>query len=159
MNPPGAIEPEGLFDGLSVGAILLGALVDIGATLVSGVLLVLVFAPEAMAGNEAEAAAAIEALYASPVYNALELAVGLACTALGAFVGALRAGVLHVRHGGWIAVASTGLIAILSLAAPPDAAREAVPFWREALGWALILPAGVAGGALARAVQPDSTLR
>lgn len=159
MKPPGAIEPEGLFDGLSFGAILFGALVDIGATLVSGILLVLVFAPEAVSQNQAEAAAAIEALHGSAVYNAVELAVGLSCTALGAFAGALRAGVLHVRHGGWIAVASTALVAFFSLAAPPDAAIEAVPMWREALGWLLILPAGVAGGALARAVQPGSPPR
>lgn len=159
MKPPGAIEPEGLFDGLSAGAILFGALVDIGATLVCGILLMLVFAPEAISRNEAEAAAAIEALYASPVYNAVELAVGLACTTLGAVAGALRAGVLHVRHGGWIAVASTALTAFFTLAAPPETTTAAIPFWREALGWILILPAGVAGGVLARAVQTGSSHR
>ncbi len=156
MNPPDAIEPEGLFDGLSVGAIFFGALVDIGATLVSGLVLLLVFAPEVMSADPAEADAAIQALYASTAFNALELAVGLACTGLGAFVGALRAGLLHVRHGGWIAVTSTALFAFFALAQPPEASVPSAPFWREALGWILILPAGVVGGLLARAVQTRS---
>ena len=113
----------------------------------------MLFAPEVLTSEPAEADAAIAALYASAAFNLLELAVGLACTALGAFTGALRAGLLHVRHGGWIAVTSTALFAFFALAQPPDAAAQAVPLWREALGWILILPAGVVGGALARGVQ------
>jgi hypothetical protein len=153
VNPPDAIEPEGIFEGLSGSSIVLGVLVDIGLTTLVGILLVAWLAPEVFAADEAAATEALDALYASTTFHALELAVGSLCTLLGAFVGARRAGSLHVRHGGWIAVASAATGAIVMVLTPPDPSLGAVPFWKEALAWILILPAGVAGGALARAVE------
>jgi len=149
MERPGSIEPEGVFDGLSGGAIALGAFVDLGATILGSLLLLGWLAPAALGPDEAEAAEALAAHAASDVGCALELALGIFCTALGAFVGARRAGRLHVRHGGWIAVASTAGVALLMLLTPPDAQEPAVPLWCQALAWILIIPAGVSGGALA----------
>src|SRR4029453_18529087 len=85
-------------------------------------------------------------------YIAANLAIGAACTVLGAFAGARRAGQLHVRHGGWIAGARPALGVLLSLFESPARDAGAVPLWAEVLAWVLILPAGVAGGALAAAL-------
>jgi hypothetical protein len=150
MNAP--IEPEGTFAGLSASAILFGAFLDIATTVIASSLLLLWLVPELSAKDEAHARAALAELYASRGYIAANLAIGAACTVLGAFAGARRAGQLHVRHGGWIAVTSTALGVLLSLFESPARDAGAVPLWAEVLAWVLILPAGVAGGALAAAL-------
>src|SRR4030095_396539 len=97
------IEPEGTFAGLSASAILFGAFLDIATTVIASSLLLLWFVPELSAKDEAHARAALAELYASRGYIAANLAIGAACTVLGAFAGGRRAGRLDVRHGGWIA--------------------------------------------------------
>jgi hypothetical protein len=150
MLPRAPIEPEGTFAGLSGSAILLGAFVDIAATEIALTLLALWLVPDAASGDDASARRALADLYASKAYVAANLAIGSLCTVLGAFVGARRAGQLQVRHGGWIAVVSTAIGFTLSLLLPPDPVDVAdPPLWIQALAWLLILPAGVAGGALA----------
>ena len=90
-------------------------------------------------------------LAVSTSYVAASIAVGALGTVLGAFIGARRAGQLHVRHGGWIAVASTALGALLMLLEPPARDAAEFPFWAQVAAWLLILPAGMTGGALAAA--------
>jgi len=148
-----SIEPEGLFDGLKPGAILLGAVVDNLATLVGSIALVVALRPAEVSSPDEEASrAALESLATDPGFLLWSMLLGVACTVLGGYVGARRAGRLHVRHGGWIAVASAALGVAFMLVAgqQPGPAR---PLWYEALGWALLLPAGLAGGALAGFVQ------
>jgi len=92
----------------------------------------------------------VEALAREPGFLLCSLALGLGCTVLGAFVGARRAGSLHVHHGGWVAVASAILgVALLLPPAPQTGAQLLPPLWYEAAGWLLLLPAGLLGGALA----------
>jgi hypothetical protein len=152
VNPGDPIEPEGVFDGLSGAAITLGVFVDIGSTLLLSTLLLAWLAPGAFTSDEAAAVEAVDALYATTPFAVLLVGVGTLGTTLGAFVGARRAGTLHVRHGGWIAVASAATSAAGLLLLPPDPVTTP-PFWIEMLGWILVLPAGVLGGALARALR------
>ena len=119
MNPGGGIEPEGIFDGLSGAAIGLGIALDIAATTLASALTLALIAPEFTSNDEAAAGEALRVLMTKDWFHALELSVGLACTVLGAFAGARRAGLLHIRHGGWIAVGSTAVVALLSVLAPP----------------------------------------
>ena len=160
MRPHAPIEPEGTFAGLRGGAILFGAFVDIAATVIGSTLLLLWLAPEAMSPDEAATREALARLSGSTAYVIGNLALGALCTVLGAFVGARRAGQLHVRHGGWIAVTSTLIGVLLTLLEPIPVGEPvpaaAVPFWVEALAWILILPAGVAGGALAAVLHRPS---
>jgi hypothetical protein len=159
MSAP--IEPEGTFAGLSASAIFFGAFVDIVATLVASTLLVLWLVPDVGAQDEDHAREVLAQLYGSRAYVVANLAIGAACTVLGAFAGARRAGQLHVRHGGWIAVTSTALGVLLSLFDPPARDAATAPLWAEVVAWLLILPAGVGGGALAAALSrgPDRTER
>ena len=154
MLPRAPIDPEGTFSGLSASAILFGAFVDIAATVVASTLLVLWLAPEVAAQEEAQAHEVLAKLYTSQRYVVANLALGALCTVIGAFAGAHRAGQLHVRHGGWIAVTSTALGVLLTALQPvpaPDAATA--PLWAEVTAWLLILPAGMLGGALAASLQ------
>ncbi|MBW2270205.1 MAG: hypothetical protein JRH16_16685 [Deltaproteobacteria bacterium] len=154
MHPsPTSIEPEGLFDGLRPRAILSGAVLDNLATIATSIVLFGLFAGEGALSEDPEVAnAAWTALSTNPLFLFCSVVLGLSCTVLGAFVGAWRAGVLHVRHGGWIAVASAA-IGTLFLLLPGEASGAAPPLWYDVVGWALLIPAGVLGGALAAALQ------
>ena len=152
MMPRAPIEPEGMFDGLSASAILLGAFVDIATTMIAVSLFVLWLAPDVVSQDQAVARKALEESQATPIYMIGNVVLGALGTVLGAFVGARRAGRLHVRHGGWIAVTSTAIGFVLTLLSAPPEVDTASPLWAEALAWLLILPAGISGGALAAAL-------
>jgi hypothetical protein len=153
MMPRTPIEPEGIFDGLSGAAILLGAFIDIAFTEIACTLLILWLAPDIASQDEAQARKVLAALAASTNYIAANLSLGALGTIVGAFVGARRAGQLHVRHGGWIAVASTALGALLMALEPPAPDGTDFPMWAQIVSWILILPAGMSGGALAAAFR------
>jgi hypothetical protein len=146
------IEPEGTFDGLSASAILLGAFVDLAATTIAVSALVLWLAPDVMSRDPGVSRKAFEEYRVTPIYVTANVALGALGTVVGAFVGARRAGQLHVRHGGWIAVTSTAIGVLLGVLSPAPPAEPASPLWAEALAWLLILPAGVIGGAIAGAL-------
>jgi hypothetical protein len=145
---PSSIEPTGVFEGLRPGAILIGVIVDTAATILSGIVLVSFFAAHAASqGDGGTSVEEFDAIVTSPTFLLASLVVGTLCTVLGAFVGARRAACFHVRHGAWIAVGSA-VIALVSYAASTQA--EPSPLWFDLVGFALIIPAGVAGGLLAR---------
>jgi hypothetical protein len=145
---PPPIAAPGIFEGLSPRAILLGVIVDNLATLVATLLLVSILAArEGLGRDGAISEEAYEALASSPEFLLASLALGLACTSLGAFVGARRAGSSFARHGGWIGAGSAVVGLALSLSAEP--VRTPPPLWLEAIGYALVIPAGVLGGLLA----------
>ena len=155
MMPRAPVEPEGTFAGLRASAIAFGAFVDVAATVIAWTLLVLVLDPDALSGDEALRSGAAAQLYATTAYLVGNLAIGALATVLGAFAGARRAGQLHIRHGGWVAVTSQAIgVLILALQPPPSPDPAAVtPLWVDVTAWLLVLPAGMAGGALARALR------
>jgi hypothetical protein len=145
---PPSIEPTGIFEGLRPGAIAYGVIVDTVATIISGSVLLLLFAQQ-LSGQDAGSLPdeAFDAIVTAPGFLLASLVVGTSCTILGAFVGARRAACFHVRHGAWIAVGSA-VVALISYAVAPHA--EPNPLWYDIAGFALILPAGIAGGLLAQ---------
>ena len=150
---PTSIEPHGIFDGLKPGSIFIGAVVDQGATLATSIVLFVLFAGEGAFSDDDEVTqAAFDALSADPQFLVWSMVLGLSCTVLGAFVGARRAGKLHLRHGGWVAVASA-VIGIFYLLLPAEAAVPAPPLWYDVVGWVLLLPSGLLGGALSGALH------
>ncbi|TMA30114.1 MAG: hypothetical protein E6J87_18960 [Deltaproteobacteria bacterium] len=153
MLPRAPIESGGTFAGLSGSAILLGAFLDLALTEILTRLLVLWLAPDVMSQDQAAVRRAVAELVASNAYLAGNIAIGALCTVVGALIGARRAGQLHVRHGGWVAVTSQaiGVLLMALLPAPSEEVTE-YPLWAEAVGWLLVLPAGMTGGALAAAL-------
>lgn len=144
---PGSIDPDGLFDGIQWSAVGLGALVDILVTFAANLPLVAIFAPEALTADPARAEQVMREASTSLPFLVAGLLVGMAATVFGAYVGARRAGVHHLRHGGWVAIASLliGFLPLLLLEPGPEP-----PLWYQALGIVLMLPAGLLGGFLAR---------
>lgn len=152
---PPAIEAPGLFDGLRPNAILLGVIVDTIATLVASVVLVSVFAARKGIGRDDELTPELlDTLGSSPEFLLASLVVGLACTSLGGFVGARRAGRAFARHGGWIGVGSALVALALALSSGP--VRSPPPLWFELAGYLLVIPAGVVGGLLAGALAASA---
>jgi hypothetical protein len=145
---PPAIEAQGILEGLSPRAILLGVIVDNLATLVASLILVSIFAARAGLGQDGEISEeALGALASSPEYLLASLGVGLACTSLGGFVGARRAGSSCARHGGWVGVGSALMALVMQLSSGPNPSPP--PLWLELAGYLLVIPAGVLGGLLA----------
>lgn len=146
---PGSIEPQGMFEGLRPGPILVGAVVDNIATLFSfAILVVWLGYPETLNPDQEAANRAIEASMSSPEFLLGTLILGFACTVLGGYVGARRAGRLHLRHGGWVAVISAAL-GLVFYVLPSEGPGLAVPLWHDVAGWVLLIPAGLLGGAIA----------
>ena len=146
-SAPDPIAPEGLLEGIRWRAVALGVLVDMAVTLVANIPLMALLAPGTFAEDPTAADQAMEQAYASPEFLIVGFAVGLAATVYGAYVGARRAGARYLQHGGWIAIASL-LIGVLPLAFFDLGPTP--PLWYEILGAALMLPAGLLGGHLAR---------
>jgi hypothetical protein len=150
MEPhPLPIEPRGLLDGISWRAVLFGAIVDTALTIFAfAILFAWMAGPEAFPLDEEAADRAIDAAALSPEFLLSSLVVGMLATVIGAYAGARRAGVFHVRHGGWVAVCSA-LISLLFLLLPGAESGPAPPLWYDAVGLALMIPAGMLGGLLA----------
>jgi hypothetical protein len=149
MQPsPPSSEPEGILDGLNWRAIALGALVDVTISFVAVVPMGLWFAGADAFSDEDASARAIEAVSASPEFLLASLLVGLGATAYGGYFAARRAGVSHLRHGGWVAVVSA-TIGFLSLLLPGANTGPQPPAWYGVLGLVLMIPAGVLGGFIA----------
>lgn len=145
---PPPIEPDGVLDGLVWPAIVAGALLDIVLTMVAGIPATLWLAGADAEQDPAAAEAAFEQALATPEGMLLSAGIGLTATAVGAWYGARRAGVFHVRHGGWVAMVSAAL-GLLFLTLPAAPAAASAPPWFDALTMAAMLPAGLLGGFVA----------
>jgi hypothetical protein len=150
-SSPQSIKPTGTFEGLKPGAILFGAIVDNVATVLVNIPLALAYLPEGgLSQNDEEALeAAFEALASNTGFLLWALGLGLGCTVLGAYVGATRAGQLHIRHGGWISV-TAAVIGLAFLILTGDGPPPETPVWYEVASWGLLVPAGLLGGELSR---------
>lgn len=146
---PSPIEPDGLLDGVQWSPVLRGAVLDNVLTFVVSMPLVSYFAgAEALAEDEEVANRAIDQALQSPEFLFWSCVVGLSITVYAGFWASRRAGVFHLRHGGWTAVASAAL-ASLFLLIPGATEGPSPPLWYDALALALVLPAGVLGGWIA----------
>ena len=99
QEPRPTIEPEGIFDGLSLGAILYGAVIDNIATMFSGLFLLTAFVDEEAIGDDGELAPEVlQQMAGTPEFLLASLAIGMSCTVLGAYLGAGTT----VMHEGFI---------------------------------------------------------
>lgn len=150
-SQPPSIDPEGLFDGLKWGCIVRGALLDTALTILVVSPLVLMLAGSALFAEDPEVAnKAIDHALASPEGLLLSALLGLSATVAGAYYGARRAGQQYLRHGGWVAVVSL-LVSLPFLLLPEAQSSIPNPAWYDLSTIAAVVPAGLLGGAIARA--------
>ena len=159
---PSPIEPDGVFDGLRWSPILRGAVLDNLLTFLAlSPIMLFVAGTEAFSEDEEIVKHAIDRAIVAPEFLLWSFIVGILITAYAAFWAARRAGLLHLRHGGWTAVASA-VLASLFLLVPGATEGPAPPFWYNSLALAVMVPAGVFGGWLASNVtkpeRPDTSV-
>lgn len=132
---------------LQLRAVVVGALVDTIGTLIVG-LLFDAAVNAAYASSSPDALAAI--VYHSVPLQLAQLALGLALTVIGAYVAAHLAKKEPLLHAFAVGVISTGIGFVFVFSAP-----EGAPFWAEAAGLILTIPAAFLGGEIRRAVAGD----
>ena len=152
LTRPPPIEPDGLFDGLRWSLILRGAVLDVVLTFIATLAITFWFAgAEALLSGDEETVNRAMAIVA-PEFWFWSFIVGMSITSYAAFWASRRAGVLHLRHGGWTAVASAALASVFLLV-PGATTGPQRPLWYDGLAFALMVPAGVFGGWLASKVS------
>jgi hypothetical protein len=147
-TPPGSPvgDPPDARKRSSLAAVALGFFVDIGATMIFGIVLAIVGGVGLAAGGASPEA--IESVVErSPGFQLIGLAGGLACTALGGYIAARFAN--HSEYANAFAVGLASLVfgEVMLLIDPQD-----YPAWLRLLGDALVIPAALVGGHL-RALQ------
>ena len=160
--PPPIDDPANREDSVSWPAVGIGVAVDWVATLIASTLVAATAATIAEsrgrnADNADNAEQYIEQLQASPDFMLTFTLVGLLCVSFGAFVAARRAGHSELRHGALVGVGSVVLGLLMeSLQTPPEVSAEIwSPTWLRVLGYALVIPFGLLGGALAERIRPE----
>ena len=81
------------------------------------------------------------------------LAIGLACTVFGGFVGGRRAGALQTRHGALVGLVAI-MIALSTLLFASVESQDALG--PDLLGALLSVPAGMLGGYVAERISADT---
>lgn len=148
VHRPQPIGPEGLLEGLRPRAILRGFLWDCALSIAASVALASLFLEDGVFQSRDDE---IDAVFASTRFCLLALPAGLGCTVIGGFLAGRGAGTHPVKNG--VAVGIAGLLLGIAGSLVPSTG-PASPWWFDFLGFVLILPAGAAGGALARREPP-----
>ena len=143
-TPPGAPvgDPPDARRRSSILAVVLGFFVDIGATMIFGIVLAIVGGVGLAAGG-APPEAIDSIVERSAGFQLLGLAGGLACTALGGYVAARFANHAEYANAFAVGVASLVFGEVMLLVQPQD-----YPVWLRLLGDALVIPAALVGGHL-----------
>ena len=144
---PSPIQPTGSFSGLRPGAIVVGVIVDILATMAAFTGLVLVLT-ESYARDVIEQVPeeVLDEISSTPEFLFWAFVLGSLCTALGGYVGAGRARCHYVRHGAVVGLTSL-LIALINLLFSASGSTTAL--WYDLSSAVVIIPCGAAGGWLA----------
>jgi hypothetical protein len=130
---------------LSIKAIAVGALIDIGGSMVVGGAYTLVYAL-LLASQNVPPEELQRRVLADPAYYVITLLMGLAFMAVGAYVAGRIARVREMAHALWV-----GLVAVI-VSVPLVAAADtsAYPSWYLPVSFALTIPAALVGGQIAR---------
>jgi hypothetical protein len=140
--------------GLKISAVVIGLVVDVGASLLVGGAFGLAMAFWFAGDGVAAASTQLEVVLASPAGLWGSLLIGAACSALGGYVAARLAPHAPRFHGMAVGVASvaTGVIAAAN-------GMASGPRWVTVLGAALTIPAALAGSMAVASAEGDAASR
>jgi hypothetical protein len=139
---------------LSIKAIAIGVLIDVGGSMLVGAAYVFVYAM-LLASQNVPVEDLQRRILADPTYYVVALALGLVFMAVGGYVAARIARAREVTHALWV-----GLIAV-AISVPLVAAADtsSYPSWYLPVSFALTIPAGLVGGFVARRRTPINAER
>jgi hypothetical protein len=143
-TPPGSPvrDPPEARRRSSLGAIVLGFLVDVVGTMVFSVVMAFV-AGIALAAGGAPPEQAVRMIEAAPGFQLLGLAGGLCFTVLGGYVAARFA-----NHSEYANAFAVGVASLVFGEAMMIAFGQELPLWLRLLGDLLVVPAALLGGHL-----------
>ena len=130
--------------GLITRAVIVGSLIDNAGTLLANAIFGALVAQFSGATSAEDLTMIIEG---SVTLQVAQLILGLSFTAIGAYVAALMAKGNERTNAFAVGVLSTAIGFLFVFTAP-----EMAPFWAEAVGLLLTIPAAFAGGEVRRAV-------
>ena len=142
-TPPSPVEPTGFFTGVQIFPVIIGIVVDYIATYVAMYGYFFVYlAQELSKKGEVTEDTLIEYM-TSPEGLMVGFAIGTACTALGGFVAARKAGAFEIKHGAFVGLGSL-IVSFIEQTAQQE--PMPIPEWFRLLSIVAIIPAGALGG-------------
>ena len=143
-SPPKPIEPTGFFTGIQIRPIIMGAVVDLIATIA-----LVAFYYRFYVAQGSGAAEGFDEEMAKYWVSGDGLVASLLLGSLGTFIGgfyaAYKAGTLEMKHGALVGLCSI----IVGLLMHPSGSENQAPEWFLALSLAAAMPAGALGGLFA----------
>jgi hypothetical protein len=150
MQDQPSFEPTSLVSGVKPGWVFAGVAIDWTLSFVFGLVMFSLFVgAEAWGLDNGAIDELIDKVLLDPNFLITSLLVGSFATIIGAYVAARRANVVPLKHGFWVAVAST----VIYFAISGDKPSSEYPLWYEVVAWVLVLPCGLVGGYLAKLRQ------
>ncbi len=144
--PPPPIEPTGFFTGVKVYPVVIGIVVDYVATYVAMYAYLFFYLVQELSKDGDVTEEKILAYMTSPEGLMVGFAIGAACTALGGFVAARKAGTLEIKHGAFVGL---GSLILSFIEQRMRGETVSIPEWFRVLSIVAIIPAGALGGFVA----------
>jgi len=143
-TPPGSPvrDPPESKPRSTLGAVLLGLVVDVGATMLLSVVVTSAFAMF-FGPSDAKAEDIAAALQGSSGFQLISMVGGLSCTVLGAYVAARFA-----NRAEYATAFAVGVASLVFSEATLIALASDVPLWERLIGDLLVIPAAIVGGHL-----------
>lgn len=132
-------------------AVLIGSMADIGGSTIASLILGIAVALTMLAPGET-AEQLQTRLFTDPAFLTIELALGLACSGLGAFVAARLARRREQLHG----LLAAGLGLVFGMLFTQLVHENPVPAWYRVAGYLLVFPVAWLGAVAARALNRRS---
>jgi len=149
-TPPSPIEPTGFFTGVQIFPVIVGIVVDYIATYVVMYGYFFVYLAQELSKKGKLTEDALIQYMTSPEGLMVGFAIGTACTALGGFVAARKAGAFEIKHGAFVGLGSL-IVSFIEQTAQEEAIP--IPEWFRLLSIVVIIPAGALGGFAAEMFQ------
>lgn len=145
-TPPPPIEPTGFFTGVKIFPVVVGVVVDYVATYAAMYAYFFLYLVQELSKDGEVTEEAILRYMTSTEGLMVGFAIGAACTALGGFVAARKAGTLEIKHGAFVGLGSL-ILSFIEQGMRGEAMP--IPEWFRLLSVIAIIPAGALGGFVA----------
>jgi hypothetical protein len=146
-NIPPPIEPMGIFSGVQVRPIIAGVIVDYIATLLAGMVYLVIYFGQEIVEQGDLSEEAINEILTSPEHLVILGVIGAFCTVLGGYVAGRIAKDIEIKHG---ALVGLGSLVLVTLEQVMSGKSTSYPIWFEVVGYLIAVPAGALGGHIAQ---------
>ena len=105
-RPPSPVQPTGFFNGVQIFPVIVGIVVDYIATYAAMYVYFFVYLAQELSKKGEVTEDTLIQYMTSPEGLMVGFAIGTACTVLGGFVAARKAGAFEIKHGAFVGLGS-----------------------------------------------------